>query len=309
MTSPAPTPTPTAAVRTNPISLRLWKIISHTSTNGSAGGSGGGGAFDDPASKEALDIVSERYCGRVSAPGVKRANGLSLRDRRRKGGQGVGYWLGSEAVPLTTTTPTPAGEKSGSEEEDSDNDDDNDDTVSLSSVEDHVSPRGGTPTRPGGKLSRNHSSTASIRSTGTTTTGTNGNSNGNVQGEQHAASSSSSSPSSLVTGATSARKYFKSDLEKGLVQGSLKFLSAFEKVDEVRCFCLSTLYAFPAFLFLFVYILLPLSIPSLLSFHPTYYGANRSSHPRCKLNEIATPTPPRTHVRDARPLLDDPGGR
>lgn len=34
-------------------------------------------------------------------------------------------------------------------------------------------------------------------------------------------------------GATNARKFFKRDLEAGLVEGSLRFLKAFEKVDDV----------------------------------------------------------------------------
>ncbi|KAJ9109232.1 hypothetical protein QFC21_000561 [Naganishia friedmannii] len=231
MASPSvPTPTPTTVIRTNPISLRLWKIISHTSTsstiNNSAGG-GGGGAFDDPASKEALDIVSERYCGRIGTSltstrnGGAKAKGLS-RDRRRAQGGGIGYWLGSDAVPPQTTA-----ERSGSEDEDESEEEDG----SSSAGEDNAS-LGGTPIRlGGGVLSRNQSSAASIRSTTSVvarvSTATGGDVNGHaVVGDQPASSSS------LVNGATNARKYFKSDLEKGLVQGSLKFLSAFEKVDE-----------------------------------------------------------------------------
>ncbi|KAJ9125577.1 hypothetical protein QFC22_000539 [Naganishia vaughanmartiniae] len=230
MASPS-VPTPpqtTTAIRTNPISLRLWKIISHTSTSSSTGNSGGGGAFDDPASREALDIVSERYCGKIGSTSFSTRNGKGTgkglsRDRKRNGrGGGVGYWLGAEAVsPPTTAT---AGGHSNSEEED-----DSEEEVDSSSAEE-TTPAIGTPARPGGVLSRNQSSMGSIRSTTTTlgpgsTTAVN-DINGSVQGEHGAAGASS------VNGATNARKYFKSDLEKGLIEGSLKFLSAFEKVDE-----------------------------------------------------------------------------
>lgn len=198
---PARTITPTQQ-RANPISLRLWKIIS-TSANG---------GFDDPASKEALEIISERYCG----AGITR-NSEAKRGRRKKGNVAGAHWLGEDAVRRAGLAigDREQGEEveeyylSSSEEEEEEEDEGSDTSreTPASSI------------RPG-ILSRNQSSSTSIRSA-------------------HAASSSSAAAApgagqpSLITGATNAKRYFKRDLEAGLVSGSLRFLKAFEKVDEV----------------------------------------------------------------------------
>jgi hypothetical protein len=196
-TKPAPrTTTPTT--RTNPISLRLWKIIS-TSANG---------GFDDPASKEALEIISERYCG----AGITRS--LDAKRGRRKKGNAGAHWLGEDAVRRAGLA---IGEREQSEGEEryystSEEEDDEEDAGSDTSRDTPAS-----SIRPG-ILSRNQSSSTSIRS---------------VHGGVASSSAAAAGDSSLVAGATNAKRYFKRDLEAGLVSGSLRFLKAFEKVDDV----------------------------------------------------------------------------
>ena len=188
-----------SAPRTNPVSLRLWKIISTASPGG----------FDDPPSREALEIVSERYCGaRVADSG----RGRKKRARRDRGA----HWLGSDAVRRAGLAEAGAKDEapdhasSDSEEEDTEEDwDDGDGDGDGDGDARSVTPA--SSIRPG-ILSRNHSSTTSIRSAQAATTTT---------------------TPSTVTGATHAKRYFKRDLEAGLVAGSLRFLTAFEKVDEV----------------------------------------------------------------------------
>lgn len=192
-----------SAVRTNPISLRLWKVISSSSNGG----------FDDPSSHEALEIISERYCGPKATTSTGESSNRK-RQRTRKARDVGAHWLGADAV-----------RRAGLARDDSGNGAHRDtDETYWSSSSDSESSGGesivsdlsiaGPPTRPG-ILARNHSSTTSIRSTTY------------PDGASHAASAS------LALGATNARKYFKRDLEAGLVEGSMKFLKAFEKVDDV----------------------------------------------------------------------------
>lgn len=184
----------TSATRTNPISLRLWKVISSSSNGG----------FDDPSSHEALEIISERYCG------VKKTEVGKEGKRQRKRRDVGAHWLGVDAVRRAgladdtkengPTAPDEAYWSSDSESSD------------FSEDGSIVSDPTGTPAssvRPG-ILSRNQSSSTSIRSAAHADPG-----------------------AGLATGATNARKYFKRDLEAGLVEGSMRFLKAFEKVDEV----------------------------------------------------------------------------
>jgi hypothetical protein len=197
-TKPAPARTATPTTRTNPISLRLWKIIS-TSANG---------GFDDPASKEALEIISERYCG----AGITRS--LDAKRGRRKKGNAGAHWLGEDAVRRAGLA---IGEREQSEGEEryystSEEEDDEEDAGSDTSRDTPAS-----SIRPG-ILSRNQSSSTSIRS---------------VHGGVASSSAAAAGDSSLVAGATNAKRYFKRDLEAGLVSGSLRFLKAFEKVDDV----------------------------------------------------------------------------
>lgn len=202
-------PPSAAPPRTNPVSLRLWKLLST---------SGPGGGFDDPAGREALEIISERYCGRAArvqqAAVAGEGNGRKKRARRDRAGA---HWLGSDAVRRAglANEAGAAGDEdapeyvsSDSEGED-DTDEDGDDGDGDGDGDDSRSVTPASSIRPG-ILSRNHSSTTSIGSAQAATTMT-----------------------SPVTGATNAKRYFKRDLEAGLVEGSQRFLRAFEKVDEV----------------------------------------------------------------------------
>lgn len=182
--------TPSSTIRTNPISLRLWKVIASSSNGG----------FDDPASHEALEIISERYCGARKAEA-----GKAGRQRRRK--EAGAHWLGAEAVRRAGLAQDTPGNGTSTQ------DDAYSSSDSESDVSDDASDRSGTPAssvRPG-ILSRNQSSTTSVRS----------------------AAAHAEPGAGLAVGATNARKYFKRDLEAGLVEGSMRFLQAFEKVDEV----------------------------------------------------------------------------
>lgn len=186
----------TSAVRTNPISLRLWKVISSSSNGG----------FDDPSSHEALEIISERYCG------VKKTEKDEAKGRRRKRRDAGAHWLGTEAVKRAgLSDDTNGAQEAATAGEEKDVYWSSDSESELSEDASVVSDLSGTPAssvRPG-ILSRNQSSTTSIRFVTHPDAG------------------------GVAVGATNARKYFKRDLEAGLVEGSLRFLKAFEKVDDV----------------------------------------------------------------------------
>ncbi|GHJ85315.1 hypothetical protein NliqN6_1717 [Naganishia liquefaciens] len=233
--APRPRPPGPPPPRTNPISLRLWKIIST---------SAGPGAFDDRASHDALQIVSERYCGpppesSSSSSSSSRVSGKSKGKRERvraqKRGKGRGdvgaHWLGAEAVrraglelggggatgrsaqdsdPVRYESSDDEAETSSDQEDSENSSSDGGETSSDPGRQAITTPPASSIRRPG-ILSRQHSSTTSVR-------------------PAHAAASSVSP--ALITGATNAKRFFKRDLETGLVEGSMRFLAAFEKVDE-----------------------------------------------------------------------------
>lgn len=209
--TPRTTTASASGARTNPISLRLWKIIS-TSANG---------GFDDPASHEALEIISERYCGPTRdllATDARRGRrGKNDKKTSSSSPRNAGaHWLGVEAVRRAGLALDDGTEGRNEEEKYWSSSDESEGMTDEEANDDDAVSTGSDPSakdtpassvRPG-ILSRNQSSTTSVRS---------------VHGQS----------GSFVGGATNAKRYFKRDLEAGLVEGSLRFLKAFEKVDDV----------------------------------------------------------------------------